>query len=162
MKTVLYPGSFDPLTNGHMDLIERASKLFDQVIVGVALNSLKNPLFTVDERVCMLKESCVGLNKVTVVSFSGLLVDALDDFQAQAVLRGLRAFSDFEFELQMALMNRSLKEGCETIFMMPSQENSFVSSTMVKEVASFGGEFEKFVPPAVAECMARKLAKDKK
>lgn len=158
MKTVLYPGSFDPMTNGHMDLVERASKLFDHVIVGVALNSLKNPLFTVEERVCMLKESCKGMGNISVVSFSGLLVDALDDFQAQAVLRGLRAFSDFEFELQMALMNRNLKEECETIFMMPSQANSFVSSTMIKEIAQFDGEYQKFVPPAVAECLKRKLA----
>jgi pantetheine-phosphate adenylyltransferase len=161
MKTVLYPGSFDPLTNGHMDLIERAGKLFDRVIIGVALNSLKNPLFSVEERVCMLEESCSTMGNISVVSFNGLLVDALDEFQAQAVLRGLRAFSDFEFELQMALMNRSLKEECETIFMMPSQANSFVSSTMIKEIAQFGGEYQKFVPPAVAECLKRKLAGNK-
>lgn len=162
MKTVLYPGSFDPFTNGHLDLVERAAKLFDRVVVGVALNTLKNPLFTVDERVEMLKASCSHISKIEVVSFNGLLVDALDEFEAQAVLRGLRAFSDFEFELQMALMNRSLKEECETIFMMPSQANSFVSSTMIKEVANFDGDYLKFVPEPVAECLKKKLAERKK
>lgn len=162
MKTVLYPGSFDPFTNGHLDLVERAARLFDRVVVGVALNTLKNPLFTVEERVEMLKASCDHISKVEVVSFSGLLVDALDEFEAQAVLRGLRAFSDFEFELQMALMNRSLKEECETIFMMPSQANSFVSSTMIKEVAIFEGDYVKFVPEPVAICLNKKLSERKK
>ena len=158
MKTVLYPGSFDPFTNGHLDLVERAARLFDRVVVGVALNTLKNPLFTVEERVDMLKASCSHIPKIEVAAFSGLLVDALDEFDAQAVLRGLRAFSDFEFELQMALMNRSLKEECETIFMMPSQANSFVSSTMIKEVANFDGDYVKFVPEPVAKCLKKKLA----
>lgn len=158
MKRVLYPGSFDPFTNGHLDLVERASKLFDQVIVAVAINSEKQPMFTLAEREEIILECCRHLNNVQVVSFQGLLVDAIIDLKAQAVLRGLRAFSDFEYELQMALMNRSLRESCETLFMMPSAANSFVSSKMVKEVATLGGDFGQFVPPPVIRAVRRKLA----
>ena len=135
MKTVLYPGSFDPFTNGHLDLVTRAGQLFDRVIVAVAVNSAKNPLFTMEERCELIKESCAHLEHVEVVSFQGLLVNTLDRFQADAVLRGLRAFSDFEYELQMALLNRNLKAQCETIFMMPTLKNSFVASSLVEPVA---------------------------
>ena len=128
MRTVLYPGSFDPLTNGHLDLIDRAVKLFDKVLVAVAVNSDKSPLFSMDERVQLIKEVCAHYHKVEVVSFTGLLVEAVVMYQADAVLRGLRAFSDFEYELQMAFMNRSLNKNCETIFMMPNERNSYVSS----------------------------------
>ncbi len=157
IKTVLYPGSFDPVTNGHLDLIERACRLFDRVIVGVAVNIDKNPLFTTEERIALLEKCCSGLPNARVVSFNGLLVDALTRFQANAVLRGLRAFSDFEYELQMALMNRSLKEECETIFMMPTPQNSFVSSRMAKEVARFNGDFAQYVPAPVVMAMKKKI-----
>ena len=134
MKTVIYPGSFDPFTNGHLDLVERARCLFDKVVVAVAVNSGKNPLFTLEERRQLIEESCADMPNVEVIAFEGLLVDAVKQLNADAILRGLRAFSDFEYELQMALMNRELLKGCETIFLTPQLENSYVSSTLVKEV----------------------------
>ena len=157
MKRVLYPGSFYPFTNGHLDLVERASRLFDEVVVAVAVNPGKTPMFQLREREALIDECCRHLSNVRVVSFQGLVVDAVDQFQAQAVLRGLRAFSDFEYEMQMALMNRSMRSNCETIFMMPEADNSFVSSRMVKEVAAFGGEFAHCVPPPVARAVREKL-----
>ncbi len=159
MRTVLYPGSFDPLTNGHLDLIDRAVKLFDKVLVAVAVNSDKSPLFSIEERVVLIKESCKKYPNVEVVSFTGLLVEAVELYQADAVLRGLRAFSDFEYELQMALMNRSLDDNCETIFMMPNTKNSYVSSRMVKEVAWLGGNFAQYVPTPVEAAISLKLGK---
>lgn len=164
MKSVLYPGSFDPLTNGHLDLVLRASRLFDRVIVAVGTNLEKHPMFSREEREILFRESCQGMNinNVEVVSFDGLTVDALTRFEANAVLRGLRAFSDFEYELQMALMNRSLKEECETIFMMPTTNNSFVSSSLVKEVARHGGDFSQYVPRVVAEAIMLKLISEGK
>ncbi len=158
MKRVLYPGSFDPFTNGHLDLVERAAQLFDQVIVAVAVNLEKSPMFTLEEREKIIETCCRHLHNVQVVSFRGLLVDAMARLGAQAVLRGLRAFSDFEYELQMALMNRSLRGECETIFMTPTANNSFVSSRMVKEVARLGGDYSQYVPPPVVEAVRRKLA----
>ena len=128
MKKILYPGSFDPLTNGHLDLIARASKLFGEVIVGVAVNRSKDYFLTQDEKVGVIRECCVHFSNVRVRPFNGLIVKALEECRAQALLRGLRAFSDFEYELQMALMNRSLNRKCETIFMMPTPRNSFVSA----------------------------------
>ena len=157
MRNVLYPGSFDPLPNGHLDLIVRASKLFDRVIVAVAINSEKHPMFSIEERVEMIEEVCAPYGNVRAVPVCGLLVDAVEKYQATALLRGLRAFSDFEYELQMALMNRSLRDDCETIFMMPTANNSFVSSRMVKEVANLGADYTKYVPEAVARRIAAKL-----
>ena len=162
MKTVIYPGSFDPFTNGHLDLVTRAGQLFDRVIVGVAINSGKSPMFSLEERKHLIELSCSHLKHVEVVTITGLLVDAVDKYQAQALLRGLRAFSDFEYELQMALMNRNLRPGCETIFMMPTLKNSFVSSTLVKEVARLNGDFEKYVPPPVAAALHAKLSSPQK
>lgn len=158
MKTVLYPGSFDPFTNGHLDLVTRAGALFDRVIVAVAVNSAKSPLFTLEERRNLIKESCAHLPHVEVVIFNGLLVEAMELYGADAVLRGLRAFSDFEYELQMALMNRNLLTSCETIFMMPTLKNSFVSSSLVKEVARLHGNFECYVPLPVASAVRAKLS----
>lgn len=157
MKRVLYPGSFDPFTIGHFDLVERACKLFDEVIVGVAVNPGKNPLFSLQERADLIAKCCKDFSNVKVLSFEGLLIDAVQKLQADAVLRGLRAFSDFEYELQMALTNRSMLDSCETIFMMPNANTSFISSHMVKEVALLHGKFEQYVPPVVAEAVHHKL-----
>ncbi len=161
MKTVLYPGSFDPFTNGHLDLVERAGLLFDRVIVAVAVNAAKSPIFSMQERCDLIRESCKNLDHVEVVSIDGLLVDSLEYYGADAILRGLRAFSDFEYELQMALLNRNLKKNCETIFMMPTLKNSFVSSTLIKEVARLNGDFEAYVPQPVADALRKKLASGK-
>lgn len=153
MKTVIYPGSFDPFTNGHLDLVERARCLFDRVVVAVAVNSGKNPLFTLEERRKLIEESCADMPNVEVIAFEGLLVDAVRQLNADAILRGLRAFSDFEYELQMALMNRELLRGCETIFLTPQLENSYVSSTLVKEVARLGADYTAHVPEPVARAL---------
>jgi len=158
MNRVLYPGSFDPFTNGHLDLVFRASKIFDEVLVAVAVNQEKTPLFSMPKRVELIQKSCKDFSNVRVVTFRGLLVDAVSEYKANAVLRGLRAFSDFEYELQMALMNRSMKSACETIFMMPNAKNSFVSSRMVKEIAKLGGDFAQYVPPSVIEAIQEILA----
>ena len=157
MKTVLYPGSFDPVTNGHFDVIKRASALFDKVVVAAAVNGEKTPLFTFDERVQLLKGVCKDLPNVEIVSFQGLLVNALAEFDACAVIRGLRAVSDFEYEFQMALMNRELNQKCETLFMMPSPDYSFVSSKLIKEIARCKGDISAFVPPCVADAIYAKF-----
>jgi pantetheine-phosphate adenylyltransferase len=157
MKTVLYPGSFDPVTNGHFDVIKRAAALFDKVVVAAAVNGEKTPLFTFDERVQLLKEVCKDLPNVEIVSFQGLLVNALAEFDACAVIRGLRAVSDFEYEFQMALMNRELNHKCETLFMMPSPDYSFVSSKLIKEIARCKGDISAFVPPCVADAIYAKF-----
>jgi pantetheine-phosphate adenylyltransferase len=161
MKSVLYPGSFDPFTNGHLDLVERASQLFDRVVVAIGVNSAKNAMFSIEERKALITESCKGLAGVEVASFDGLLVDNLERFNVQAILRGLRAFSDFEYELQMALLNRNLKPQCETIFLMPTLSNSFVSSSRVKEVAKLGGDISPYVPEPVARAVALRFAAEK-
>ncbi len=160
MRTILYPGSFDPVTNGHLDVAARASRIFDRVVIAVAANAEKSPLFTAEERMAMLREGVcfLGLDNVEVSHFDGLLVNALEKFQASAVIRGLRAVSDFEYEFQMALMNRGLNEKCETLFMMPSPEYSFVSSRLIKEIARCGGDISSFVPPHVARCIRQKLS----
>jgi len=156
MKTVLYPGSFDPFTNGHYDLVCRAVQLFDKVIVAVAVNAGKSPMFTLAERRHLIEQCCADLPTVEVVVIEGLLVDSLERYGVQAILRGLRAFSDFEYELQMALMNRNMRPQCETIFLTPTLKNSFVSSSLVKEVASYGGDVRRYVPDPVAEAIIRK------
>ncbi|HMP81128.1 MAG TPA: pantetheine-phosphate adenylyltransferase [Verrucomicrobiota bacterium] len=157
MRTAIYPGSFDPMTNGHLDLVQRASKLFDRVVVGVARNESKHPLFSVEERLSLVRQSIAGLPNVEADAFDCLLVDYVRRRQAQVVLRGLRAVSDFEFELQMALMNRSLNESFETIFMMPTLTYTFLSSRMVKEIAKLGGDVGEFVPGHVNAAIMSKL-----
>ena len=157
MRTVIYPGSFDPLTNGHLDVVERASKLFDRVIVAVAANADKQPMFTRAERKRQITAAVKPMKNVEVAAFQGLLVDFAEAHQAQAIIRGLRAVSDFEFEFQLALMNRKLKEEIETIFMMPRESYTFLSSRLVKEIAGLGGEIGAFVPANVERALKRKL-----
>ena len=147
MRTAIYPGSFDPLTNGHLDVIQRAAKLFDRVIVAVAKNESKHPLFTLNERVALVKKAVAQLPNVEADSFDGLLVEYVTSRGAKAIVRGLRAVSDFEFEFQLALMNRKLDENIETIFMMPKDTYTFLSSRIVKEIARLGGDVSPFVPP---------------
>ena len=159
MRTAIYPGSFDPLTNGHLDVIERAIKLFDQVIVAIANNDTKNPLFTLAERRELVNRSVSLLKNVETDTFDGLLVEYVERRSGQAILRGLRAVSDFEFEFQLALMNRKLNERVETIFMMPKDTYTFLSSRIVKEIARLGGDVSAFVPSHVREALTKKLAK---
>lgn len=147
----IYPGSFDPVTNGHLDLIARGSKIFDHLVIAILRNSHKNPLFTVSERVEMLTEAVAGFGNVSIATFDGLLVDFARQEQAHAVVRGIRAISDYEYELQMALMNRRLAPELETIFLMPDAKYSFVSSRLVKEVFELGGSVEGLVPEFVIE-----------
>ena len=151
MHTVkaIYPGSFDPLTNGHLDLISRGSKIFDHLVVAILKNSEKAPLFSVAERVAMLTEAVEEFENVSVGTFRGLLVDFALEQQAQAVLRGIRAISDYEYEMQMALMNRRLAPSVETVFLMPAEKYSYVSSRLIKNVFELGGSVEGLVPPAV-------------
>ena len=148
MKKVVYPGTFDPITNGHIDLIERACRLFDHVVIAIATSKTKRPLFTLDERVELVKSSLKHLGNIEVCGFEGLLVNLVRDKQANAVLRGLRAVSDFEYEFQLANMNRALAPEMESLFLTPSEHLSFISSTLVREIASMGGDVKKFVPDA--------------
>ena len=159
MTTAVYPGSFDPATNGHLDVIERASKLFDQVIVGVLHNSAKSPLFSVEERVNILKEATRRLDNVEIVSFSGLTIEFARECGAKVIIRGLRAITDFEYELQMAQTNRVLAPDIDTMFLTTNLEYAYLSSTTVKEVAVFGGDISKFVPDFVKEKVYQKLIK---
>ncbi|QUJ67291.1 pantetheine-phosphate adenylyltransferase [Photobacterium sp. GJ3] len=156
---VIYPGTFDPITNGHQDLIERAAAMFDQVVVGIAFSPSKKPLFDLQERVDLAKAVTSHLNNVDVVGFSGLLVDFAREQQANILVRGLRAVSDFEYEFQLANMNRRLMPELETVFLTPAEENSFISSTIVKEVALHKGQVDQFVHPTVAQALKAKLAK---
>ena len=157
MRTVIYPGSFDPLTNGHLDVIKRATKLFDRVSVAVAESSSKKPFFTLAERKRMLAGVVKDIPNVTATSFPGLLVDFAAKKKACAIIRGLRVVSDFEFEFQMALMNRRLKERIETVFMMPRGKYIYLSSSLVKEVARLGGKVSTFVPDPVEQALRKKL-----
>ncbi len=157
MRRAIYPGSFDPVTNGHLDVIERARKLFDEVVVAIAHNDQKQPFFTLEERLDFLRQMTGGLEGVKVAPLDGLLVEFAVQEKANAVVRGLRAVSDFEFEFQMALMNRKLEASVETIFLMPKEEYTYLSSRIVKEIARLGGDIGEFVPACVAEGFARKL-----
>lgn len=157
-RAAVYPGSFDPLTNGHLDLIRRGTELFDRVIIAVLQNEEKRALFPVAERMEILRRVSVDLPNVEVHSFSGLLVNFLETVGATVVVRGLRAVSDFEYEFQMALMNRTLSDRIETIFMMPAVEYTFVSSRLVKEAFRLGGDVSGLVPPIVLEHLKRRLS----
>ena len=153
MAIAIYPGTFDPATLGHIDLISRAAKLFDEVIVAVAENRGKAPLFSLEERVSMLKDSINELGNVRVIGFNNLLMDCAREQKANTILRGLRAVSDFEYEFQLASMNRHLDPSIETTFLTPSENYAFVSSTLIKEVASLGGDVSEFVSPQVMEAL---------
>ena len=153
----IYPGTFDPPTNGHVDLIQRGSKLFDHLTVAILVNPVKNPLFTVEERVEMLEEVTGPLGNVSVATFDGLMVAFAREVGASAVLRGIRAISDYEHEFQMALMNRRLAPDVETVFLQPAGRYSFVSSRMVKEVFSFGGDISGLVPPNVVKKLRARI-----
>jgi pantetheine-phosphate adenylyltransferase len=157
MRTAVYPGSFDPITNGHLDVIQRAARLFDRVIVAVAKNESKNPFFSMTQRQELCAKAVGHLPNVTVDSFTGLLVEYVARVQGDAVVRGLRAVSDFEFEFQLALMNRKLNERVETIFMMPKDTYTFISSKLVKEIARLGGDVSSFVPPVVQDALSSRL-----
>jgi len=161
MRRAIYPGSFDPVTNGHLDIIERGCKLFDEIIIGILVNPDKQPLFTVEERQEMLTEVVNGINTgnctLRVDSFSGLLVNYAVAQHADVIVRGIRAISDYEYELQMALMNRRLEPGIETVFMMPAETYSYVSSRLVKEVFHLGGVVTGLVPPLIEKRMKEKL-----
>jgi pantetheine-phosphate adenylyltransferase len=158
--TALYPGSFDPPTNGHIDLILRGAKLFDHLIVSILNNPVKDPLFTVEERAEMLRESTAGMSNVSVATFNGLMVDFARQQGAKAVLRGIRAISDYEYEFQMALMNRRLAPEIETVFLQPAGRYSFVSSRMLKEVFAFGGDVSGLVPPNVLKRLQGRIGKN--
>ena len=159
MKAI-YPGSFDPVTNGHMDIIERAAKVFDEVVVAVAVNLEKEPMFSAEERVELLKEACRHLTNVRVDYFHGLTVNYARQVGSAIVIKGLRAVSDFEFELQQALMNKRLDDSVETMFMMTSAEHLFLSSKMVKQLAEFGASVTGLVPPVVEERLLAKIKRD--
>jgi len=159
-RVAVYPGSFDPIHNGHMDLVDRCRSMFDEVVVAVLGNEDKRPWFTVEERISMIRELVGSDDFVRVQSFSGLLVDFLDRVGARTIVRGLRAVSDFEYEFQMALMNRRLNARVETVFLMPREDYSYLSSRLVKEVFRLGGNLEGLVPPTVLAHMAARLAGD--
>jgi pantetheine-phosphate adenylyltransferase len=158
MRTAIYPGSFDPLTNGHLDVVRRAAKLFDRVVVAIAKNDGKQPLFTLEERLSLVRRAVKHLANVEADTFDGLLVEYVINRKAQAIVRGLRAVSDFEFEFQLALMNRKLNENIETIFMMPKDTYTFLSSRIVKEIARLGGDVGTFVPAHVQDALIRKFS----
>lgn len=162
MKTAIYPGTFDPLTNGHLDLIERASKIFARLIVLVGENTAKKPLFNVDERIKMIKDSIKHLKNVTVDSNSELTVEYARKHNVNILVRGVRAFADFEYELQMALMNRKLDEKIETVFLMPKNEYSYLNSSLIKGIADFDADIKDFVPPAVIKMLKKKKIRNSK
>ena len=151
MTTLVYPGSFDPLTNGHLDIIERGAKLADRLVIGILKNSSKAPMFTLDERIAIMQASISHLSNVEIISFDGLLVDFMKSQHAKTVIRGLRAVSDFEYELQMAQANRDLYPDMETMFLATKVEYSFISSTIVKEILRYGGNIRHLVPKASIE-----------
>ncbi len=161
-RRAIYPGTFDPITNGHADLVDRAANLFSEVVVAIASNPSKKPLFTLDERVSLITEVTKHLSNVRVIGFTGLLADLARKEEAHILVRGLRAVSDFEYEFQLANMNRRLNADLESVFLTPSEENSFISSTLVKEVALHDGNVNEFCHPVVEQALIHKLGKKSK
>ena len=157
MRRVLYPGSFDPVTYGHLDVAKRAASIFDEVLVAVAANSEKKALFSIEERMELFREACKDIPNIRVVTFKGLMVKAVDDFKADAVIRGIRAASDFEYEFQMALANRSLAPNAETVFITADPQNMYVSSSLIRQIATFGGNVSDFVPKNIVEEIEKRL-----
>lgn len=155
----VYPGTFDPVTKGHVDLVERSLRIFDELIVAIAENPKKEPLFSLEERIDMFRKVVARYRRVRIEGFDGLLVDYVREKKASGIIRGLRAVSDFEYEMQMALMNRRLDSSIETVFLMPSEEYSFITSTIVKEAASYGGDVSSLVPKVVVEKLQKKYRK---
>jgi len=149
IKRAIYPGTFDPITNGHVDIIQRAAEMFDEIIVAVAENKAKRPMFTVEERVTMVKKATKSISNIKVISFHSLLVDLSDELDANIIIRGIRAVSDFEYEFQMGYANSSLKKELETIFLMPSLEYAFISSSIVRSILPFNGKIEHLVPHCI-------------
>ncbi len=158
MPKVIYPGTFDPITNGHTDLIERAGRMFDEIVVAVAYNSKKQPLLNLEERCELVRKATAHIPNVTVTGFSNLLADFVREQNATVILRGLRAVSDFEYEFQLADMNRRLAPEIESVFLTPANHLSYISSTLIREIASLGGDVSEFVDPAVAEALANKFS----
>lgn len=158
MPKVIYPGTFDPITNGHTDLIERAGRMFDEIVVAVAYNSKKQPLLNLEERCDLVRKATAHIPNVTVTGFSNLLADFVREQNATVILRGLRAVSDFEYEFQLADMNRRLAPEIESVFLTPANHLSYISSTLIREIASLGGNVSEFVDPAVAEALTKKFS----
>ncbi len=157
MTTIVYPGTFDPITNGHVDLVERAARLFDKVVLAIAYSERKQPMFNLDQRIALCEQALSHLDNIEVCGFSNLLVDFVASKGSNIVLRGLRAVSDFEYEFQLANMNRAMHPDFETVFLTPDQDLSFISSTLVREIASMGGDVSKFVPAAVQAALATRF-----
>ena len=161
-KRAVYPGMFDPMHNGHLDLIERSLRIFDELIVAVVANPSKQPLFEVKERLEMIDEATAGMGRMRITSFDGLLIDLAHREQADCIVRGIRAVSDFEYEFQMALMNRKLRHTVETVFLMPHEKYTYLNSSIVREVASLGGDVGSFVPPHVRAMLGAKFPADRR
>ena len=161
MSRAIYPGSFDPVTLGHLDIIKRSAEMFDELIVGVLNNTAKSPLFSLEERVNMLKNVVSDIPNVKVMGFGGLLVDFARQNDVKVIVRGLRAVSDFEYEFQMALANRKLYAGAETVFLTTTSENMYLSSSVVKQIAAFGGDISHFVPPEILDTIVKRLVKER-
>ncbi|MDB2594014.1 pantetheine-phosphate adenylyltransferase [Porticoccaceae bacterium] len=158
MKTIVYPGTFDPITNGHIDLVERAARLFDKVVIGIASSQRKSPLFSVDERIQLASDALAHVPNIEIRGFDYLLVNFVNDCGADAIMRGLRAVSDFEYEFQLANMNRALSPEVESIFLTPAERFSYISSSLVREISSLDGDVSKFVPANVVEALSNKFS----
>ncbi len=157
MKTIVYPGTFDPITNGHIDLVERAARLFDKVVIGIASSQRKSPLFSIDERIQLASDALAHVPNIEIRGFDYLLVNFVNDCGADAIMRGLRAVSDFEYEFQLANMNRALSPEVESIFLTPAERFSYISSSLAREISSLDGDVSKFVPTNVVEALSNKF-----
>ena len=158
MTTIVYPGTFDPITNGHIDLVERAARLFDKVVIGIASSQRKSPLFSIDERVQLASDALTHVPNIEIIGFDYLLVNFVSDCKADAIMRGLRAVSDFEYEFQLANMNRALSPDIESIFLTPAERFSYISSSLVREISSLDGDVSKFAPANVVEALEKKFS----